>query len=83
MKKLKGLPCFLAAVMIALTFNVYGQKTNSHAKMHSTTTKNKTWVETIDKALTDSGHVNKRFKLIEFTLAPGHNDIYLCFRRFF
>jgi quercetin dioxygenase-like cupin family protein len=67
----------LIATCIIVTFsssNVLGQKTRSHCTVSSNTSVDKTWVEIINKALTDSGHVNKGFRMIEYTLAPGHND---------
>ncbi|MEJ7645308.1 MAG: cupin domain-containing protein [Chryseolinea sp.] len=75
MKKVTAL-CFITA-SILMTFyssKVFEQKVRSHCTPSSNTSVDKTWVEIINKALTDSGHVNKSFRMIEYTLAPGHND---------
>jgi quercetin dioxygenase-like cupin family protein len=75
MEKISTLCIITACLLITLsTSSVFGQKVRSHCTVSSNSTIDKTWVEIINKALTDSGHVNKGFRMIEYTLAPGHND---------
>ena len=53
--------------------NAVAQKDSSHSKMHKSSAKN-SFVEIFSKALTDSGLVNKKVRISELTMLPGHSD---------
>jgi len=65
----------LSAVTLITFFavNVFGQTQNSHAEVHASTIKT-TWIPIFNKALTDTGLINKKFNVYEWTLAPGFTD---------
>ncbi len=74
MKRIISKTTLLAMVLAGVfTTNVFAQAEHSHGQKKASPMKS-TWVNVFGKALTDSGLVNKKMTINEFTLAPGHND---------
>jgi hypothetical protein len=83
---IKNTSLTLAILVTFFTVNAFGQD-HAHGKKQSPSVKS-IWQDIFSKSLTDSGLVNKKMKISEFTLAPGHTDtisqsawsgdIYLC-----
>jgi quercetin dioxygenase-like cupin family protein len=73
MKNTRRIIVFSAIMFISFfAVNSFAQS-DPHAAMHAPTAKTVT-NRLIDQALTDSGLVNKKFRVIEYILAPGHAD---------
>lgn len=73
MKKLiKTISCFLVLLISTFASNSFGQ-TYPHAGMHAPVTKVIT-NRLMDKALTDTGIVNKKISVIEYTFPPSYTD---------
>ena len=65
----------LSAIMLITLFtaSAFAQSEHSHGNKKSSSVKT-SWVNVFAKNLTDSGLVNKKMTLHEFTLAPGYTD---------
>jgi quercetin dioxygenase-like cupin family protein len=65
----------LIAITLTMFFtaNAFAQSEHSHGNKKSTSVKT-SWVNVFSKNLTDSGLVNKKITINEFTLAPGFVD---------
>lgn len=73
MKPIRAIIVLSAILFISSFSNKLFAQNDSHAAAHPTVVKGSSTI-LIDKAMTDTGLVNKKFRILEYVMAPGQFD---------